>query len=164
MFGYGSKNNNTRMPKTPHTMILPQNYGFSHCFIDDDSQFVLELEQRGNIPTQEIAEKIKNASSQRTKEAAMWKKIGKDLNKLSKANAEIIKQAAAAKLNVARTSKRQYDSVSGMFDGMDRLTSEYEVTKKCRSQRLSEIRVSYQEAIANLRSNSNQRQKATTGN
>lgn len=82
---------------------------------------------------------------------------------MSKANSEITKQAlASAKLTVARASKNQYDSVSRMFNGMERLASYYELTKEHRNQTVRDIRANYQEAIANLRNNSNKRQKVTT--
>ena len=110
-------------------MITPNNYGYSHCFIDDDSQFILELEQNGNIPTKEIADKIKNTANRRTKEAVMWKGIRKDIGKLSKSNAEIQKHSTGAKLTVAQNSKRQYDSVLGMFNGMDKLDADYDLVR-----------------------------------
>lgn len=81
---------------------------------------------------------------------------------MSKANSEITKQATSAKLTVARASKNQYDSVSRMFNGMEKLASDYELTKEHRNQTVRDIRVNYQEAIANLRNNSNKRQKVTT--
>lgn len=153
---------NYRQPKQPKTMITPNNYGYSHCFIDDDSQFILELEQNGNIPTKEIADKIKNTANRRTKEAVMWKGIRKDIGKLSKSNAEIQKHSTGAKLTVAQNSKRQYDSVLGMFNGMDKLDADYDLAKARRNQRMAEIKASYQDSVANLRSNSNHRQRAAT--
>ena len=164
MFGYKGNGNNGKMPKQPHTMISPNNYGYSHCFLDDDSKFVLELEKNGNIPTKEIADNIKSTANQRTKEAAMWKGIRKDLGKLSKANSEIVKQATAAKLTTAQGAKRQYDSVSNMFNGMDKLQSDYDLSKARRNQRIAEIQSSYQNAVNNLRSNSNHRQRAAAAN
>ena len=77
MFGYNS-NNKVKSPSVSHSFITPTNYGMSHIFLDDDSQLLLELEHGGNIPTTEIAKKIKNTAAQRTKEAATWKRIGKD--------------------------------------------------------------------------------------
>jgi hypothetical protein len=164
MFGYKGNNNSGQMPKQPHTMITPQNYGYSHVFLDDDSKFVLELEKRGNIPTKEIADNIKSTANQRTKEAVMWKQIEKDLGKLSKANAAIAKHSTGAKLTVAQNSKRQYDSVSNMFNGMDKLQSDYDLSKARRNQRIAEIKSSYQDSVANLRSNSNSRQRAAAAN
>lgn len=161
MFGYNS-NNKVKSPSVSHSFITPTNYGMSHVFLDDDSQLLLELEHGGNIPTTEIAKKIKNTAAQRTKEAATWKRIGKDLKKLSKANSEITKQATSAKLTVARASKNQYDSVSRMFNSMERLASDYELTKEHRNQTVRDIRANYQEAIANLRNNSNKSQNVTT--
>lgn len=58
MFGYNS-NNKVKSPSVSHSFITPTNYGMSHVFLDDDSQLLLELEQGGNIPTTEIAKKIK---------------------------------------------------------------------------------------------------------
>jgi lipoate synthase len=45
---------------------------------------------------------------------------------------------------------------------MERLASDYELTKEHRNQTVRDIRANYQEAIANLRNNSNKRQKVTT--
>ena len=53
MFGFNGNNNNAKMPKQGHTTITPNNYGYSHTFIDDDSQMVLEWEQNGCLPTPE---------------------------------------------------------------------------------------------------------------
>ena len=58
MFGYNS-NNKVKSPSVSHSFITPTNYGMSHVFLDDDSQLLLELEHGGNIPTTEIAKKIK---------------------------------------------------------------------------------------------------------
>ncbi|NES64445.1 MAG: hypothetical protein F6K24_03825 [Okeania sp. SIO2D1] len=151
---------NYRQPKQPKTTITPNNYGYSHCFIDDDSQMLLEWEQNSCIPTPELAAKAKNAASSRGKQAAMSKQIRRDLAKVSKANAEIIKNFAAAKTTTAQGNKRQFDSYSNMFNGMDKLEADYELSKARRSQRLAEIKASYQDSVANLRSNSNHRQRA----
>lgn len=160
MFGFGGNNNNTRMPKQPHTMITPSNYGYSHVFIDDDSKMVLEWEQNGCIPTPELAEKAKKTATERTKQAALSKQIKRDLGKISKANAEIIKNFSAAKTTTAQGAKRQYDSYSQMFNGMDKLQADYDLSRERRNQKIAEIQATYQDSIANLRSNSNNRQRA----
>lgn len=160
MFGFGNNSNNGKTPKQPHTMISPSNYGYSHCFIDDDSQMVLEWEQNGCIPTPELAEKAKKTANERGKQAVMSKQIRKDLSKVSKSNAEIIKNFAATKTTVAQGAKSQFDSYSNMFNGMDKLDSDYDLSKARRQQRIAEIKSTYQDSIQSLRSNQNSRQRA----
>jgi len=164
MFGFNRNSNNARMPKQGHTTITPDNYGYSHTFIDDDSQMVLEWEQNGCLPTPELAAKAKQTATERTKQATMSKQIKRDLAKVSKANAEIVKNFATTKLTVAQGAKKQYDSYSNMFNGMDKLQADYDVSKARRNQRVAEIKSTYQDSVSNLRSNSNNRQRAAAAN
>ena len=160
MFGFNGNKNNAIMPKQGHTTITPNNYGYSHTFIDDDSQMVLEWEQNGCLPTSELAAKAKQTATERTKQAIMSKQIKRDLAKVSKANAEIVKNFGATKLTAAQSAKKQYDIHSTTFNGMDKLQTDYDLTKARRNQRITEIQSSYQNAVSNLRSNLNSRQRA----
>lgn len=108
MFGFNKNNNNYKMPNQGHTTITPDNYGYSHTFIDDDSQMVLEWEQNGCLPTPELAAKAKQTATERTKQASLNKQIKRDLAKVSKANAEIVKNFGATKLTAAQSAKKQY--------------------------------------------------------
>ena len=164
MFGFNGNNNNARMPKQGHTTITPDNYGYSHVFIDDDSQMVLEWEQNGCLPTPELAAKVKQTATERTKQVAMSKQIKRDLAKVSKANAKIVKNFGSAKLTAAQGSKKQCDSHINTFNGMDKLQADYDLTKARRNQRIAEIQSSHQNAVSNLRSNSNSRQRAGAAN
>ena len=47
---------------------------------------------------------------------------------------------------------------------MDKLQTDYDLTKARRNQRIAEIQFSYQNAVSNLRSNSNSRQRAKAAN
>ena len=105
MFGFNKNNNNYKMPNQGHTTITPDNYGYSHTFIDDDSQMVLEWEQNGCLPTPELAAKAKQTATERTKQASLSKQIKRDLAKVSKANAEIVKNFGATKLTAAQSAK-----------------------------------------------------------
>ena len=164
MFGFNGNNNNARMPKQSHTTITPNNYGYSHAFIDDDSQMVLEWEQNGCLPTPELAAKVKQTATERTKQASISKQIKRNLAKVSKANAEIVKNFGTTKLTAAQSAKKQYDIHTSMFNGMDKLQTDYDLTKVRRNQRIAEIQSSYQNAVSNLRSNSNSRQRTGAAN
>ena len=76
MFGY-KKESNLQLPGVTRSTITPDNYGRSHLIIDDDSRLFLELQNKGYIPTQEIADKIENRAQKRTQDLALWKKSGK---------------------------------------------------------------------------------------
>ena len=47
---------------------------------------------------------------------------------------------------------------------MDKLQTDYDLTKARRNQRIAEIQFSYQNAVSNFRSNSNSRQRAKAAN
>ena len=47
---------------------------------------------------------------------------------------------------------------------MDKLQTDYDLTKARRNQRIAEIQFSYQNAVSNLISNSNSRQRAKVAN
>ena len=164
MFGFNKNNNNYKMPNQGHTTITPDNYGYSHTFIDDDSQMVLEWEQNGCLPTPELAAKAKQTSTERTKQASLSKQIKRDLSKISKANAEIVKNFGATKLTAAQSAKKQYGIHATTFNGMDKLQTDYDLAKVRRNQRIAEIQSSYQNTFSNLRSNSSSRQRAGAAN
>ncbi|MDE5087619.1 MAG: hypothetical protein O4805_10895 [Trichodesmium sp. St16_bin2-tuft] len=164
MFGFNGNNNNAKMPKQGYTTITPDNYGYSYAFIDDDSQMVFEWEQNGCLPTPELAAKAKQTADERTKQASLSKQIRRNLAKVSKANAEIVKNFGATKLTAAQSAKKQYGIHTTTFNGMDKLQTDYNLAKVRRSQRIAEIQSSHQNTVSNLRSNSNSRQRAGAAN
>ncbi len=159
MFGFGGSDN-ARMPKTPHTFITPDNYGYYHAFLDDDSRMLLEWERNGGIPTPELAERAKKTASERAKQARLSKQLKRDLSKLSKSNAEIVKNLSGTKSTIAQGNKKQYISYSNQFGVMDKIDSDLKLTKAKRNQKLAEIKETFDDSIANLRNNRNSRQKA----
>ncbi|MDJ0554341.1 MAG: hypothetical protein QNJ68_07880 [Microcoleaceae cyanobacterium MO_207.B10] len=155
MFGF----NNNSHPKIPRTAIQPNNYGYSHVFIDDCSRIVLDWEQKGGIPTEAMAENIEKKAAERKKEAEYAERIEKAGESLSDSNARIIEALANAKSNEAQGIYRQNAAYSKMFNKMDKIQSKYDFKKEYRQQQMNKLQESYSQKITDLRSNSNDRQK-----
>lgn len=160
MFGFGGNNSNARMPKTPRTIISPnESYGYSNVFIDDADRMLLEWEFNGAIPTQEMVERARETAEKRLEAANFSDEMKEHLSTLSDSNARIIGNLTSTKSKVAQGSKRQYDAWSRHFGNMDALSKRYELSKSRRDYKLTDINETFDCAVANLRVNSVRRRK-----
>ena len=150
MFGY-KKESNLQLPGVTRSTITPDNYGRSHLIIDDDSRLFLELQNKGYIPTQEIADKIENRAQKRTQDLALWKKISKNLTNLSDCNQEINKIATETKSVIARNSQKQYESNQRLLANMEKIDTDYSLSNLRRTDKHNQLMEKYKQLAGNLR-------------
>ena len=150
MFGY-KKESNLQLPGVTRSTITPDNYGRSHLIIDDDSRLFLELQNKGYIPTQEIADKIENRAQKRTQDLALWKKISKNLTSLSDCNQEINKIATETKSVIARNSQKQYESNQRLLANMEKIDTDYSLSNLRRTDKHNQLMEKYKQLAGNLR-------------
>ena len=150
MFGY-KKESNLQLPGVTRSTITPDNYGRSHLVIDDDSRLFLELQNKGYIPTQEIADKIESRAQKRTQDLALWKKISKNLTNLSDCNQEINKIATETKVVIARNSQKQYDSNQRLLANMEKIDTDYRLSNLRRTDKHNQLMEKYKQLAGNLR-------------
>ena len=150
MFGY-KKESNLQLPGVTRSTITPNNYGTSHLVIDDDSRLFLELQNKGYIPTQEIADKIEICAQKRTQDLALWKKIRKNLTSLSDCNQEINKIATETKSVIARNSQKQYESNQRLLASMDKIDNDYDLSNLRRKEKHNQLIEKYNQLSATLR-------------
>lgn len=150
MFGY-KKESNLQLPGVTRSTITPDNYGRSHLVIDDDSRLFLELQDKGYIPTQEIADKIESCAQKRTQDLALWKKIRKNLTNLSDCNQEINKIATETKVVIARNSQKQYDSNQQLLANMEKIDTDYRLSNLRRTDKHNQLIERYKQLAGNLR-------------
>ncbi|MDT9338352.1 hypothetical protein VV11_002315 [Trichodesmium erythraeum 21-75] len=150
MFGY-KKESNLQFPGVTRSTITPNNYGRSHLVIDDDSRLFLELQNKGYIPTQEIADKIESCAQKRTQDLALWKKIRKNLTSLSDCNQEINKIATETKLVIARNSQKQYESNQRLLANMEKIDTDYSLSNLRRTDKHNQLMEKYKQLAGNLR-------------
>ena len=150
MFGY-KKESNLQLPGVTRSTITPDNYGRSHLVIDDDSRLFLELQNKGYIPTQEIADKIESRAQKRTQDLALWKKIRKNLTNLSDCNQEINKIATETKVVIARNSQKQYESNQRLLANMEKIDTDYSLSNLRRTDKHNQLMEKYKQLAGNLR-------------
>ena len=150
MFGY-KKESNLQLPGVTRSTITPNNYGRSHLVIDDDSRLFLELQNKGYIPTQEIADKIESCAQKRTQDLALWKKIRKNLTSLSDCNQEINKIATETKSVIARNSQKQYESNQRLLANMEKIDTDYSLSNLRRTDKHNQLMEKYKQLAGNLR-------------
>ena len=150
MFGY-KKESNLQLPGVTRSTITPDNYGKSHLVIDDDSRLFLELQNKGYIPTQEIADKIESRPQKRTQDLALWKKIRKNLTNLSDCNQEINKIATETKVVIARNSQKQYESNQRLLANMEKIDTDYRLSNLRRTDKHNQLMEKYKQLAGNLR-------------
>ena len=150
MFGY-KKESNLQLPGVTRSTITPNNYGRSHLVIDDDSILFLELQNKGYIPTQEIADKIESCAQKRTQDLALWKKIRKNLTSLSDCNQEINKIATETKSVIARNSQKQYESNQRLLANMEKIDTDYSLSNLPRTDKHNQLMEKYKQLAGNLR-------------
>ena len=150
MFGY-KRESNLQLPGVTRSTITPDNYGRSHLVIDDDSRLFLELQNKGYIPTQEIANKIESRAQKRTQDLALWKKIRKNLTSLSDCNQEINKIATEIKSVIARNSQKQYDSNQQLLANMEKIDTDYRLSNLRRTDKHNQLMEKYNQLAGNLR-------------
>ena len=150
MFGY-KKESNLQLPGVTRSTITPNNYGRSHLVIDDDSRLFLELQNKGYIPTQEIADKVESRAQKRTQDLALWKKISKNLTSLSDCNQEINKIATETKSVIARNSQKQYDSNQRLLANMEKIDTDYSLSNLRRTDKHNQLMERYKQLAGNLR-------------
>ena len=150
MFGY-KKESNLQLPGVTRSTITPDNYGRSHLVIDDDSRLFLELQNKGYIPTQEIADKIESRAQKRTQDLALWKKIRKNLTSLSDCNQEINKIATETKSVIARNSQKQYESNQRLLANMEKIDTDYSLSNLRRTDKHNQLMEKYKQLAGNLR-------------
>ena len=150
MFGY-KKESNLQLPGVTRSTITPNNYGRSHLVIDDDSRLFLELQNKGYIPTQEIADKIESRAQKRTQDLALWKKISKNLTNLSDCNQEINKIATETKSVIARNSQKQYESNQRLLANMEKIDTDYSLSNLRRTDKHNQLMEKYKQLAGNLR-------------
>ena len=150
MFGY-KKESNLQLPGVTRSTITPNNYGRSHLVIDDDSRLFLELQDKGYIPTQEIADKIESCAQKRTQDLALWKKIRKNLTSLSDCNQEINKIATETKSVIARNSQKQYESNQRLLANMEKIDTDYRLSNLRRTDKHNQLMERYKQLAGNLR-------------
>ena len=150
MFGY-KKESNLQLPGVTRSTITPNNYGRSHLVIDDDSRLFLELQDKGYIPTQEIADKIESCAQKRTQDLALWKKIRKNLTSLSDCNQEINKIATETKVVIARNSQKQYESNQRLLANMEKIDTDYRLSNLRRTDKHNQLMEKYKQLAGNLR-------------
>ena len=150
MFGY-KRESNLQLPGVTRSTITPDNYGRSHLVIDDDSRLFLELQNKGYIPTQEIADKIESCAQKRTQDLALWKKIRKNLTSLSDCNQEINKIATETKSVIARNSQKQYDSNQQLLANMEKIDTDYRLSNLRRTDKHNQLMERYKQLAGNLR-------------
>ena len=150
MFGY-KKESNLQLPGVTRSTITPNNYGRSHLVIDDDSRLFLELQNKGYIPTQEIADKIESRAQKRTQDLALWKKISKNLTSLSDCNQEINKIATETKSVIARNSQKQYESNQRLLANMEKIDTDYSLSNLRRTDKHNQLMEKYKQLAGNLR-------------
>ena len=150
MFGY-KEESNLQLPGVTRSTITPNNYGRSHLVIDDDSRLFLELQNKGYIPTQEIADKIESRAQKRTQDLALWKKISKNLTSLSDCNQEINKIATETKSVIARNSQKQYDSNQRLLANMEKIDTDYRLSNLRRTDKHNQLMEKYKQLAGNLR-------------
>ena len=150
MFGY-KRESNLQLPGVTRSTITPDNYGKSHLVIDDDSRLFLELQNKGYIPTQEIADKIESRPQKRTQDLALWKKIRKNLTNLSDCNQEINKIATETKVVIARNSQKQYESNQRLLANMEKIDTDYRLSNLRRTDKHNQLMEKYKQLAGNLR-------------
>ena len=150
MFGY-KRESNLQLPGVTRSTITPDNYGRSHLVIDDDSRLFLELQNKGYIPTQEIADKIESRAQKRTQDLALWKKIRKNLTSLSDCNQEINKIATETKSVIARNSQKQYESNQRLLANMEKIDTDYSLSNLRRTDKHNQLMEKYKQLAGNLR-------------
>lgn len=150
MFGY-KKESNLQLPGVTRSTITPDNYGKSHLVIDDDSRLFLELQNKGYIPTQEIADKVESRAQKRTQDLALWKKISKNLTNLSDCNQEINKIATETKVVIARNSQKQYESNQRLLANMEKIDTDYRLSNLRRTDKHNQLMERYKQLAGNLR-------------
>ena len=150
MFGY-KRESNLQLPGVTRSTITPDNYGRSHLVIDDDSRLFLELQNKGYIPTQEIADKIESRAQKRTQDLALWKKISKNLTNLSDCNQEINKIATETKSVIARNSQKQYESNQRLLANMEKIDTDYSLSNLRRTDKHNQLMEKYKQLAGNLR-------------
>ena len=150
MFGY-KRESNLQLPGVTRSTITPDNYGRSHLVIDDDSRLFLELQNKGYIPTQEIADKVESRAQKRTQDLALWKKISKNLTNLSDCNQEINKIATETKSVIARNSQKQYESNQRLLANMEKIDTDYRLSNLRRTDKHNQLMERYKQLAGNLR-------------
>jgi len=150
MFGYKNKEN-VQLPGVTRSTITPNNYGRTHVVIDDDSKLFLELQNKGYIPTEEVAERIEIQARKRSQDLALWKKIRKNLTSLSDCNQEINKIATETKSVIARNSQKQYESNQRLLANMEKIDNDYNLSNLRRANKHNQLMEKYKQLAGNLR-------------
>lgn len=150
MFGYKNREN-VQLPGVTRTTITPNNYGRTHVVIDDDSKLFLELQNKGYIPTEEVAERIETQARKRSQDLALWKKINKNLTSLSDCNQEINKLATETKAAIARNSQKQYESNQRLLASMDKIDNDYDLSNLRRKEKHNQLIEKYNQLSSTLR-------------
>ena len=111
----------------------------------------LELQNKGYIPTQEIADKVESRAQKRTQDLALWKKISKNLTNLSDCNQEINKIATETKVVIARNSQKQYESNQRLLANMEKIDTDYSLSNLRRTDKHNQLMERYKQLAGNLR-------------
>ena len=111
----------------------------------------LELQNKGYIPTEEVAERIEIQARKRSQDLALWKKIRKNLTSLSDCNQEINKIATETKSVIARNSQKQYESNQRLLASMDKIDNDYDLSNLRRKEKHNQLIEKYNQLSATLR-------------
>ncbi len=152
MFGFKG-NKKAQMPNSNYGTITPNNYGYTdlRSIFSDDNDLFLEIVFNGGVVTDEMLEKITTKADERVEIAEKVVEAGEKLISLSDANTKIINTHSKVFGKIGSNNQKRFTAVSNQYNVMDKTQANYDLNTERRNDKYSNIRATYDFAIANLR-------------
>ncbi|NET44849.1 hypothetical protein [Okeania sp. SIO2B3] len=146
-------NKKAKMPNSNHGTITPNNYGYKDLrdIFSDDNDLFLEIIFNGGVVTDEQLEKITAKADERVEIAEKVVEAGEKIISLSDANTKIVSTHSKVFSRIGTNNQKRFDSVARQYTTMDKTQAGYDLTTERRNDKYSNIRTTYDFAIANLR-------------
>ncbi|NES64063.1 MAG: hypothetical protein F6K24_01770 [Okeania sp. SIO2D1] len=154
-------NKKAKMPNSNYGTITPNNYGYTDLrgIFSDDNDLFLEIIFNGGVVTDEQLEKIRNKTDERVEIAEKIAEAGDKLISLSDANTKIVSTHSKVFGRIGTNNQKRFTAVSNQYNSMDKTQSNYDLTTERRNDKYSNIRATYDFAIANLRATAKTRKQ-----
>ncbi len=160
MFGFKG-NKKAKMPNSNYGTITPNNYGYTdlRSIFSDDNDLFLEILFNGGVVTDEMLEKITAKANERVEIAEKVVEAGDKLISLSDSNTKIVNTHSKVFGKIGTNNQKRFAAVANQYNSMDKTQANYDLVTERRNDKYSNIRATFDYAIANLRGNAKTRKQ-----
>ncbi len=152
MFGFKG-NKKAKMPNSNYGTITPNNYGYTdlRSIFSDDNDLFIEILFNGGVVTDEMLERITTKADERTEIAEKVEQAGDKLISLSDSNTKIVSTHSKVFGKIGANNQKRFTAVANQYNSMDKTQANYDLVTEKRNDKYSDIRATFDYAMANLR-------------